>query len=814
MPSSTESWGIEVGNHAIKAIHLQKTGGGKAGPRAVLVEHEVIPHKKVLTTPDLDVEEAIRTGLAQFISKRQVGRASVVVSVPGNMAFARFAKLPPVEPKRVPDIVKFEAIQQIPFPIDQVEWDYQVFHQPDSPEVEVGIFAITKDRVMSWLSHFDAAGIDVHGVTLSPIAVYNALAYDLELAADSPGLMLMDVGTLSTDLIVVTEGRIWLRTLPLGGHHFTEAICKGFKLSYSKAEKIKREAATSKYARQIFQAMRPVFVDLVAEVQKSLGYYQSVNREVQINRIIGMGSTFRLPGLQKFIKQQLQIEVTRLDSFKRIEPEGRVAAEFAEHAPELAPAYGLALQGLEMEAVSPNILPAGLIRQQVWRTKSKWNIAAAACIAAAAVIPVMRLTLDKAAYASANEQNNSTIQSAISVAESKVQKLKEVEKEDPRPRIENIRAIHDYREFWPLLMLDVQQALAAATVQPELKAGDPEEIKKIPRRDRREIVLRSIETQYLPDGREASSGGRGGAPMGGFPGMGGSSEGESEASSEAPSRAMLVTLYGVTPFRDAPNYVLDTLWRELTKKIEGERRPYKVVKVESPVFKPAASESEIRQSVYGGPGGRAGTGIGAEGFDPTGGQFGRGLPGVGVRGAVREGQRQLPGVRTPDAQPGNQTPGVPGSPATGAAEPVKDVWSYFPSDPLLEEDIAYDTAFQLRFRLEFYPPEEARKIARMTDAEYEAYRKEQEAKEKGEEGAEGAEDGAGDEADQSPEQEVEEEEAAPAAEEPVTSPPEPSTPEGEQPPAPAGDAPPAGKPAAESPAEPTLEAPTPQEPNP
>ena len=66
------------------------------------------------------------------------------MSVPGHAAFARFAKLPPVEPKKVPDIVKFEAMQQIPFPLDQVEWDYQTFVSPDSPDVEVGIFAITR----------------------------------------------------------------------------------------------------------------------------------------------------------------------------------------------------------------------------------------------------------------------------------------------------------------------------------------------------------------------------------------------------------------------------------------------------------------------------------------------------------------------------------------------------------------------------------------------------------------------------------------------------------------------------------------------
>ena len=87
----------------------------------------------------------VRLSLGQFISQKELEGEHLVMSVPAHAAFARFAKLPPVEPKKVPDIVKFEAVQQIPFPIEEVEWDYQTFQTEDSPEIEVGIFAITRD---------------------------------------------------------------------------------------------------------------------------------------------------------------------------------------------------------------------------------------------------------------------------------------------------------------------------------------------------------------------------------------------------------------------------------------------------------------------------------------------------------------------------------------------------------------------------------------------------------------------------------------------------------------------------------------------
>src|SRR6185503_17864296 len=128
-----------------------------------------------------------------------------VMSVPGHAAFARFAKLPPVEPKKVPDIVKFEAVQQIPFPIDEVEWDYQTFTSPDTPEIEVGIFAITRERVQQRLGLYAELGMTPETLTLSPVAVYNAMNFDL--AGNKGPVVYIDIGTSATDVIVAEAGR-------------------------------------------------------------------------------------------------------------------------------------------------------------------------------------------------------------------------------------------------------------------------------------------------------------------------------------------------------------------------------------------------------------------------------------------------------------------------------------------------------------------------------------------------------------------------------------------------------------------------------
>ncbi|MCC6322784.1 MAG: type IV pilus assembly protein PilM [Phycisphaerales bacterium] len=386
MPSSNICWGIELGAGAVKAVKLQRDGD-----ELKVLEFAVIPHTKVLSTPELDQTEATRVAVGSLVSKFDLSGAAISIGVPGHSAFARFAKLPPVEPKKIPDIVKFEAVQQIPFNIDEVEWDYQTFTTQDSPDVEVGIFAITRDRIMERLALWNDVGVTPDFVTLGPIAVYNALAWDMQFDAKTPGTVILDVGTTSTDLIVCEPGRLWVRTFPIGGHQFTQALVDAFKLSYSKAEALKLQAEQSKHARHIFQAMRPIFGDLAQDVQRSIGYYQSSHKDANLTRLIGLGSTFNLPGLRKYLSQQLQMEVVRLEQFNRISIDGPLAGEFHAATPNLATAYGLALQGLGFDhGVMVNLMPVPVVREALWKRKTKWFAVAAGLSLAAGGLTFIR----------------------------------------------------------------------------------------------------------------------------------------------------------------------------------------------------------------------------------------------------------------------------------------------------------------------------------------------------------------------------------------------------------------------------------------
>ncbi|MBL8991523.1 MAG: pilus assembly protein PilM, partial [Phycisphaerae bacterium] len=188
--ASNVCWGIEVGAGAIKAVKLQRDGDGVS-----LQDFAIIPHKRVLSAPETDEKEAKRVGLGTLVSQHDLSKAGIAVSVAGHSAYARFAKLPPVEPKKIPDIVKFEAVQQIPFPIDDVEWDYQTFASADNPDIEVGIFAMTRERVMEKIGEWSDFGRVPDVLTLSPLAAYNAIAFDQQFTEATPGTVIVDIGT-------------------------------------------------------------------------------------------------------------------------------------------------------------------------------------------------------------------------------------------------------------------------------------------------------------------------------------------------------------------------------------------------------------------------------------------------------------------------------------------------------------------------------------------------------------------------------------------------------------------------------------------
>ena len=379
-------WALDVGQAALKALKLIP---GETPDQVVAEAFDFIEYPKILSQPDADPEQLVREALETFLERNDLKGCKVAIAVPGQAGLVKFIKLPPVEKKRIPDIVKFEARQQIPFALEEVVWAYQQIGDDDEEGgdedftmAEVGLFAMKRDQINRAILPFKVAGIEVDIVQMSPIALYNFITFDkLKGAESKDSVVLLDIGADNTDLIITDGTRIWQRNVPIGGNHFTRALTKELKLTFAKAEHLKRNATKAPDPRSIFTAMRGVFNDFASEVNRSIGFYSSVNRQAKISRVIGLGNGFKLPGLQKFLQQNLSHEVEKLDGFARMVGDEVVGQPvFLDNLPSFAVAYGLATQGLNRSGLRTNLLPPEIEQVRLIRAKKPWALAASALL--------------------------------------------------------------------------------------------------------------------------------------------------------------------------------------------------------------------------------------------------------------------------------------------------------------------------------------------------------------------------------------------------------------------------------------------------
>jgi type IV pilus assembly protein PilM len=385
-------WGIDLGQCGLKALRLQEIDG-----QLTATAFDYVEHPKILSQPDADPDQLTREALEKFLSRNNLRGDTVAISVPGQSGLARFVKLPPVEEKKIADIVRFEAKQQIPFNLEEVVWDYQKIGAGTvtdgfAMDTEIGLFAMKRDMVSKYLQHFKDVNVEVHVIQMAPLALCNYASFDLLKKDNQPAaegaeeqtncVVVLDIGTDSSNLVITDGNRIiWQRPIPLGGNHFTRALTKDLKLTFAKAEHLKRNATKSPDLKKILSSLKPVLNDFVSEVQRSLGYFTNTHRDAQIDHLIGLGNAFRLPGLQRFLEEKLGLSVRKLQKLERLTGDPVVTAQvYTENIMTFAVAYGLALQGMKRTRLLTNLLPAEIRTERLIKAKKPWAAAAAGAL--------------------------------------------------------------------------------------------------------------------------------------------------------------------------------------------------------------------------------------------------------------------------------------------------------------------------------------------------------------------------------------------------------------------------------------------------
>jgi type IV pilus assembly protein PilM len=510
MAKSNAVWGIDIGQCALKALRCRPHE--KDDNRMVVEAFDYIEYPKILTQPEANRDELIKEALEQFMSRNDLAGESVAIAVPGQSGLARFIKLPPVERKKIPDIVKYEARQQIPFALEDVVWDYQPLVGSEEEgyaiETEVGLFAMKRDQVARHLKPLEAAGIAVDIIQLAPLAIYNFVCYDrlnLEGAYDAANppksTVIISLGTDTTDLVITNGYRVWQRSIPIGGNHFTKALTKELKLTFAKAEHLKRNAMKAENPKVVFQAMRPVFSDLVAEIQRSIGFFTSNNRNAKLGDMVALGNPMKLPGLQRFLSQNLDQEVKLLDQFNHLVGGTATAGpQFKENQLTFGVAYGLCVQALDAAQLRTNLLPEEIVTTRLVKAKKPWAVAAVAALLVALTINYFG---HYRSLLSADITPAGQMDQALKAAKSAEDEAKRFASDHEQLKSQfdaimargtSLQSNVDGRLLWLEVLKAIDAALPKDTRPFEQKQETEEDIAKRP-----ELHIQSIDCEYFAD---------------------------------------------------------------------------------------------------------------------------------------------------------------------------------------------------------------------------------------------------------------------------------------------------------------------------
>jgi type IV pilus assembly protein PilM len=332
----TESFGLDIGSSAVKAVQLREAGDG----------YELHGLGIVRLPPDTIADGTIKdppTVIAAI--KRAVADAGIiareaVIGICGRELIIKKIEIPEVPDKELAGAIQLEAEHHIPFAADEVFIDHHVVGRRGNV-MDLILVAVKKAKVVEYAGVVQDAGllpvvVDVDGFAVENQYEVNALERTEEAVA------LIDIGATVMKTNVMRNGAsIFARDIPFGGNRYTEAIASALSLSFEQAEAAKLGSGGDPAA--IATAVESVSRELALEVQRTFDYFASTAESERIGKIVLSGGCAQLPGLTEYLSSTWGVPVETAHPFNRIDP-GRYADDVTGAAPSLAVAVGLALR--------------------------------------------------------------------------------------------------------------------------------------------------------------------------------------------------------------------------------------------------------------------------------------------------------------------------------------------------------------------------------------------------------------------------------------------------------------------------------------
>jgi type IV pilus assembly protein PilM len=327
------------------------------------------------------VLKALREALVEMGTRAR----DVNVCAPGFQVFSKFVKLPPVDASKVTQIIQYEAQQNVPFPLAEVVWDYQILGASAGGELEVLLVAIKSEVVEGLFRMAAEAKLRLQLCDVSPAALCNAFRYNYGDLPDCT--MLLDIGAKTSNLLFFENGKVFSRGIGLGANTITQDFANEAKLKFDIAEQLKvaegfvslggayeepenpNQAAISKIARQFMTKLH-------IQVNQTMQFYRGQQGGSAPQRLFLSGGASIMPYTAQFFAEKLNVPVEYFNPFRNVQIDPGVnLEELARVAHSLGEVVGLSLRNLANCPVEMNLMPASTLRWRTFNEKKPYFIA-------------------------------------------------------------------------------------------------------------------------------------------------------------------------------------------------------------------------------------------------------------------------------------------------------------------------------------------------------------------------------------------------------------------------------------------------------
>jgi type IV pilus assembly protein PilM len=429
-------------------------------------------------------QEGARAGvvlkaLQKLLAERGVKAGAVNVCAPGFQVFSKFVKLPAEVGSKVEQIIQYEAQQNVPFPLEEVVWDYQIMGTTASGEQEVLLVAIKADVVEGLFRVAETAKLRLQLTDVSPAALCNAFRYNYGDLEDCT--MLLDIGAKTSNLLFFEKGKVFSRSINIGANSITQDFCNESKLPFAEAEKIKvtegfvslggayeepenpHQAAIAKIARQFMTRLH-------IQVNQTMQFYRGQQGGSAPQRLFLSGGASIMPYTAQFFAEKLNLPVEYFNPLRnvQIDPDLNLE-ELARVAHSLGEVVGLGLRNLAHCPVELNLMPDSTLRWQSFNQKKPYLLTTVFLLAG--VVGMVGWLFQKSAANKADALKDLEIK--IQPIRSKSEKFHHAyqELQNVQREAAQIAAWNEGRFYWGGTFVELRRALLQAEANAKKKLG-------------------------------------------------------------------------------------------------------------------------------------------------------------------------------------------------------------------------------------------------------------------------------------------------------------------------------------------------------